>query len=88
LITKLYDKLSITNKTKVRYLITRISDNKKVDDKKIDNKVDDGKVDDKVDDKKVNNKKIDDKVDDGKVDDKKSERVNIIFDYSSLIIEY
>jgi hypothetical protein len=46
LITKLCDKLSITDKTKVRHLITRISDDRKVDDKKIDDKVDDGKVDD------------------------------------------
>ena len=48
LIERLCDKLSITDKTKIRHLITRISDNKKINDKKVDDrKVDDKKVDDK-----------------------------------------
>ena len=51
---------------------------KKLDSKKLDDK----KLDDKLDDKK-----LDDKLDDKKLDDKKLERIDIIFDYSSLIIE-
>jgi len=41
----------------------------------------------KLDSKKLNDKKLDDKLDDKKLDDKKLERVDIIFDYSSLTIE-
>jgi hypothetical protein len=89
LIKRLCDRLSITGETKIRHLITRISDNKKVDDNKVDdNKVNDNKVDDnKVDDNKVDDNKVDDnrvdveKVDGEKVDGKKLERVDIIFDY-------
>lgn len=40
--------------------------------------------DNKLDGKKLNGKKLDDK----KLDNKKLERVNIIFDYGSLAIEY
>jgi hypothetical protein len=36
LIKRLCDRLSITGETKIRPLITRISDNKKVDDNKVD----------------------------------------------------
>jgi hypothetical protein len=80
LIKKLYDRLSITNKTKTRHLIIRISDDKKLDDKKLDNK--------KLDGKKLNSKKVDSKkVDNKKVDSKKLERVDIIFDYSLLTIK-
>jgi hypothetical protein len=53
LIKKLCDSLSITDETKIIHLITRISDNKKLDDKELDDK--------KVDDKKVDDKKADDK---------------------------
>jgi hypothetical protein len=41
----------------------------------------------KLDNKKLDDKKLDDKLDDKKLDDKKLERVDIIFDYSSLTIE-
>jgi hypothetical protein len=101
LIKRLCNRLSITGETTVRHLITRISDNKKVDDNKVDNKkVDGNKVDgnktdsEKVDDNKVDSEKMDsekvdsEKVDGEKVDNKKLERVNIIFDYSLPIIEY
>jgi hypothetical protein len=74
LIKRLCDRLSITGETKIRHLITRISDNKKVDDNRVDdNKVDDNKVDDKkVDGSKVDGNKADgEKVDDNKVDDNK-----------------
>jgi len=70
LIKKLCDRLSITDKTKIRHLITRISDDKKLDDKKLD--------DEKLDDEKL---------DDEKLDDEKLERVDIIFNYGSPIIE-
>ncbi|KAL5319102.1 hypothetical protein ACEPPN_014172 [Leptodophora sp. 'Broadleaf-Isolate-01'] len=53
LIKKLCNSLSITNKTKIVHLITRISDDKKLDDKKLD-------------DKKVENKKMDDREVDNK----------------------
>ena len=71
LIKRLCDRLSITGKTKIRHLITRISDgkkvdgNSKVDDKKVDGekvdgeKVDDNKVNDKVNGNKVNGNKVD-----------------------------
>ena len=81
LIKRLCDRLSITGETKIRHLITRISDGKKVDgiskvdDKKVDNKkvdgekVDGNKVDDKVDGNKVDGNKVDgNKVDDNRVD--------------------
>jgi hypothetical protein len=54
LIQKLCDRLSITDETKIRHLITRISDDKKLDDKKMDKKLDD----EKLDDKKLDNKKL------------------------------
>ena len=50
MIKKLCDKLSITDETKIRHLITRISDDKKLDDKKLDDK--------KLDNKKVDNEKL------------------------------
>jgi len=76
LIKKLYDRLFITDKTKIRYLITRISDDKKLDNKKLDNK----KLDkEKLDNEKLNNEKF---------NNEKLERVNIIFDYRLLIIGY
>lgn len=53
MIKKLCDRLSIADKTKIRHLITRIEDNKKLDNKKLDDK--------KVDNKKVDDKKVDDK---------------------------
>ena len=80
LIKRLCDRLSITGETKIRHLITRISDGKKVDgiskvdDKKVDNKKVDGeKVDgEKVDSKKVDGEKVDgEKVDGNKVDGNK-----------------
>jgi hypothetical protein len=104
LIKRLYNRLSITGETKIRYLITRISDGKKVDDKKVDDKkVDDKKVDgekvdgnkvdsnkdNRVDGEKVDGNKVDDnRVDSEEVDGEKLERVNIIFDYGLLTIEY
>ncbi|KAH6667478.1 hypothetical protein B0J14DRAFT_602392 [Halenospora varia] len=75
LIKRLCDRLSITDETKIRHLITRISDDKKLDDKKMDDK--------KLDDKKLDDEKLDDK----KLDDKKLERVDIIFDYGSPTID-
>jgi hypothetical protein len=51
LIKKLCDKLSITDKTKISHLITRISDDKTLDDKKLDDK--------KLDSKKLDSKKLD-----------------------------
>jgi hypothetical protein len=95
LIKRLCDRLSITGETTVRHLITRISDNKKVDDNKVDdkkvdgNKADGEKVDgNKVDDNKVDDNRVDsEKVDSEKVDGKKLERVDIIFDYGSPTIE-
>jgi len=68
LIKRLCDRLSITGKTKIRHLITRISDGKKVDG---NSKVDDKKVDgEKVDGEKVDGEKVDgEKVDGNKVDD-------------------
>src|SRR5688572_20018270 len=66
LIKKLCDKLSITDETKIRHLITRISDDKKLDDKKLD--------DEKLDDKKLDEQKLDDE----KLDNKKLGRVDII----------
>jgi hypothetical protein len=51
LIQRLCDRLFITGETKVRHLITRISDGKKVDDKKMDDK--------KVDSEKVDSEKLD-----------------------------
>jgi hypothetical protein len=56
LIKRLCDRLSITGENKIRHLITRISDNKKVDGKKMDGKKVDGK---KVDGKKVDGKRVD-----------------------------
>lgn len=53
LIKKLCDSLSITDQTKIIHLITRISDDKKLDNKELDDK--------KVDNKKVDDKKVDDK---------------------------
>jgi len=95
LIKKLYDRLSITDKTKTRHLITRISDDKKLDNKKSDNEKSDGeKLDsEKLDSEKSNSEKLDgekldsEKVDTKKVDNKKVERVDIIFDYSLLTIK-
>jgi hypothetical protein len=55
LIKKFCDSLSITDQTKIIYLITRISDDKKLDNKELDNKRIDNK---KVDNKKINNKKL------------------------------
>jgi hypothetical protein len=79
LIKKLCDRLSITDETKTRHLITRISDDKKLDDKKLDDEKSDGE---KLDGEKVDDEKVDgEKVDDEKVDGKKLERVDIIFDY-------
>jgi len=95
LIKKLCDRLSITDETKTRHLITRISDDKKLDNKKLDSekldneKLDSEKLDDKkLDDEKLDGEKLDDeKLDDQKVDDKKLERVNIISDYGLLTIK-
>jgi len=96
LIKRLCDRLSITGKTKIRHLITRISDgkkvdgNSKVDDKKVDGeKVDGEKVDgEKVDGEKVDGNKVDDnRVDGEEVDGEKLERVDIIFDYGSPTIQ-
>jgi hypothetical protein len=88
LIKRLCDRLSITDETKIRHLITRISDDKKVDGKKVDdNKVDDNRVDDNRVDDKVDDNRVDKKVDGEKVDSKKLGRVDIIFDYGSPIIE-
>ena len=85
LIKKLCDRLSITDETKTRHLITRISDDKKLDNKKLDSeKLDNEKLDsEKLDDKKLDDEKLDDQ----KVDDKKLERVNIISDYGLLTIK-
>jgi uncharacterized transporter YbjL len=84
LIKRLYNKLFITGKTKIRHLITRISDGKKVDSEKVNGeKVDGEKVDgEKVDSEKVNSNKVDN----NRVNGKELKRVNIIFDYSLLII--
>jgi hypothetical protein len=74
LIKRLCNRLSITGKTKIRYLITRISDSKKVDsNSKVDNKkVNNKKVDsEKVDGNKVNNKVDSNKVDSNKVNGNK-----------------
>ncbi|KAH9212015.1 hypothetical protein DL95DRAFT_411604 [Leptodontidium sp. 2 PMI_412] len=78
LVKKLCDSLSITGKTEIIHFITRISDDKKLDDKKLDDKKVENK---KMDDREVDNKKVDDKVDD------ESERVDIIFDYDLLTIK-
>lgn len=44
MIKKLCDKLSITDKTKISHLITRISDDKKVGDRKLDDRKLDNKL--------------------------------------------
>jgi hypothetical protein len=49
LIQRLCDRLFITGETKIRHLITRISDDKKVDDKKVDCEKVDGEKLDRVD---------------------------------------